>query len=278
MQLKFSWNDHFAKPHANRVPEDADMSDWCPLTCLLMDDGGLTPGTSLAWCQEGIARIEAVLSTGAGHPVSWDRETWGATITRQVTTVYSLHDERCAELFSTAAFHQVLVAWTTWLKAGEKSGAMVIDLNTTHAATPGRIVQTWHDGMRIVWSYVPDLPASDIRAAIPWLAVMRWEYDGADNQGMPGVEVNRRMLMLETVLEKVERPAFYQEVYRRISAGLREFVFYIADRDSFLETFNRYAAQDPHYPITIHFYRDEAWSELQDLTNDLAPADQPAQH
>ena len=36
-----------------------------------------------------------------------------------------------------------------------------------------------------------------------------------------------------------------------------------------LEEFNHCVAQDRRYPITITFYQDEEWSELQDLIDDL---------
>lgn len=86
---------------------------------------------------------------------------------------------------------------------------------------------------------------------------------------MPTAEENQHMLKLDAALQKVERPEFCVEGYRRIGAGLREFVFYIADRDKFLEEFNKCVAQDRRYPITIKFYKDEEWSELRDLIDDF---------
>ena len=78
------------------------------------------------------------------------------------------------------------------------------------------------------------------------------------------------MLMLEAALLKIERPEICVEAYRRIGAGIREYVYYIVDRDRFLEEFNDYVAGDPRYPIEIKFYKDETWSDLQDLINDLS--------
>ena len=77
------------------------------------------------------------------------------------------------------------------------------------------------------------------------------------------------MMMLEAALSKIERPGFCVEAYRRIGAGLREFVLYVADRDQFLQAFNRHVAHDRPYPISIRFYKDEQWSELQDLIEDF---------
>lgn len=142
--------------------------------------------------------------------------------------------------------------------------------------TLGRIVQTWKDGLRILWTYVPEMPTQDARSAMPWLTVVRWEYDGSGNEGMPSTEENHHMLMLEAILEKIEHPAFCLEGYRRIGAGVREFVYYISDRDKFLQKFNSCAAKDPRYPITIKFYKDEAWSDLQDIIDDFKTAERVA--
>lgn len=86
---------------------------------------------------------------------------------------------------------------------------------------------------------------------------------------MPGADENQHMLMLEAALEKVERPAFCLEAHRRIGAGVREYVYYIADQDRFLQEFNSCALNDPRYPITITFYKDEVWSDLQELIDDF---------
>lgn len=133
----------------------------------------------------------------------------------------------------------------------------------------GRIVRTFKDGIPILWTYVPEMPEQSSRCAIPWLTVMRWEYDGSENNGMPQTEENQRMLGLEAALRKIERPDFCVEAYRRIGAGIREFVYYIADRESFLEEFNDCVAGDSRYPIEIKFYKDESWSDLQGLIDDF---------
>lgn len=140
---------------------------------------------------------------------------------------------------------------------------------TIDSETLGRIVETWKDGLPILWTYVPEMPGEDSRRAIPWLTIVRWEYDGSENNGMPHTEENQRMLMLEAALENIERPGFCVEAYRRVGAGMREFVYYIADRDKFLEEFNDYVAGNPLYLIEIKFYKDETWSDLQDLIDDF---------
>jgi len=140
---------------------------------------------------------------------------------------------------------------------------------TTSPEVKGRIVRTWKNEHRIIWTYVPELPAHDARRATPWLTVLGWEYDGSAREGMPTAEENQHMMMLDAALQKIERPKFCVEAYRRIGVGLREFVFYVEDCDEFLQELNISAANDRRYPIKIKFYKDEEWSELHDLIEDL---------
>lgn len=77
------------------------------------------------------------------------------------------------------------------------------------------------------------------------------------------------MLLLDAAIQKIERPEFCVEAYRRIGGSLREFALYIADRDEFLQEFNTSASRDQRYPITIKFYKDEEWSALRDLIMDF---------
>ncbi len=143
------------------------------------------------------------------------------------------------------------------------------------AASPeikGRVVRTLQNGLPVLWTFVPELPDADARRTSPWLTVLQWKYDGSDSNGMPSSQENERMLSLETALGEVERKGFCFEAYRRVGCGLREFVFYVADQESFLAEFNGHVAGHPRYPIEIKFYQDEKWSELQELIDDLGDA------
>jgi len=84
------------------------------------------------------------------------------------------------------------------------------------------------------------------------------------------------MQRLEVVLGEIARPAFCFEAYRRVGHGLREFVFYVADRDQFLAELNEHLASHPRYPLDIKFYEDESWSDFQRLIDDLSESPQRA--
>lgn len=143
----------------------------------------------------------------------------------------------------------------------------------TSAQPPeGRIVRTISDGLPILWTFVPEMPAAERRKALPWLTVISWKYDGTSNNGMPDTATNDQMLALDAVLSAMERPETCAEAYRRIGKNLREFVLYVSAQETFLAELNERLASQPTYPIEITLYPDEEWSDLKILIDDLGQA------
>jgi hypothetical protein len=86
------------------------------LSCLLMDDGGISYLHTLHWIDEGIARMDAVMNGNASIQ-EWDRETWGAKIRPDEVRIHSLHDEDYSESIGAATFRRALVAWRDFLQS-----------------------------------------------------------------------------------------------------------------------------------------------------------------
>lgn len=117
-----------AGPQANCNISGFGANDISPLACLLMDDGGLDARTSLAWLQEGIARINAFQSGENAGKTDWDRDSWGAEIFGENTRVCSLNDDQCFECIATASFKTALMEWSKFLDAGPTSNSVSVDL------------------------------------------------------------------------------------------------------------------------------------------------------
>ncbi len=116
------------------------------------------------------------------------------------------------------------------------------------------------------------MPNEKDRLASPWLTVLRWEYDGARNNGMPDEESNRGMLVVDDALVTIERQKHCTVAYRRIGDGVREFVVYVADQEQFLASLNGALTGQPRFPMEITFYKDKDWSELKHLIDDFREA------
>jgi len=125
-------------------------------------------------------------------------------------------------------------------------------------------------GMPVVYKFMNDLPDKGIRKNINWLTVVSWKYDGTINNGMPPKEINEAMISLEDGLEKIEgREKLYFDVYSATGNNLKEFVFYIADREKFMSNFNKALTGHSVYPIEVNFYEDKEWADLAKLQLDF---------
>jgi hypothetical protein len=135
----------------------------------------------------------------------------------------------------------------------------------------GVIGRSYEHGLPVIWKFVNQEPSVDTRQALPWLTVISWEYDGSDNNGMPSKAINGRMIQLENAIEDgVVKTGFCEHAISKTGSNLKELIYYIHDRDSFLERLNSVLKSHERYPIEITFYEDPEWNEhgnARDLFN-----------
>lgn len=124
MKISFLWNnlEEVFRPFCTSdVVNDDGISI---VSCLLMDDGGLSYTDTISWIDEGLDRITSVLS-GKESSMDWSRESWGASITVDCVIVYSLYDEDYSQTLSINNFEKLLVAWKDFLNYGPYLGRRV---------------------------------------------------------------------------------------------------------------------------------------------------------
>lgn len=125
MKLRFSWN----RVGALEIPvcEEADTKPGAisPLSCLLMDDGGQELDASSKYLDLGVQRVDQVLA-GALLVSSWDRDAWGARLSRSEVEIYSLYDDDCSDRVSLVSFRQALVEWGRFIESSCRSPMDVI--------------------------------------------------------------------------------------------------------------------------------------------------------
>ena len=135
---------------------------------------------------------------------------------------------------------------------------------TTATEEKGIIGEYTEDGLPVVMKFVDEFPSSDIRSKYRWLTVISWRYDGSGHNGMPGEDNLERMKLLEQTIEnRLAREGLCLHAYSRTGNGLKELVYYIVDRDHFIESFNKALSGQPHYPLEIKFYEDEEWKDFR---------------
>jgi len=125
-------------------------------------------------------------------------------------------------------------------------------------------------GKPVIYKFMSQLPDIAIQKKLPWLTVISWKYDGSTNNGMPVPSENKQMITLEDGLEEISgEKSIYLPAYTATGNDLKEFVFYISDRDAFIDKLNKSLSSHSGYPIEINFYKDEYWSDLTKLLEDF---------
>lgn len=116
MKISFSWKRDVDSiyPVCSSITENND--DKSILSSLLMDDGGLSYNDTIPWVEEGIKRINSVLTSECAS-FDWDRERRGAEFTIENAQIYSLLDDSYFQILTTQQLKNALVEWKLFLES-----------------------------------------------------------------------------------------------------------------------------------------------------------------
>jgi hypothetical protein len=143
----------------------------------------------------------------------------------------------------------------------------------TDSQEKGVIGEIREGGFPVVFKFVDELPSEETRGRFGWLTVVSWKYDGTQRNGMPPEEINLRMISLEHIIEDgLENQGHCVHAYSRTGNSLKELIYYISDRDQFMEAFNNALKDQPPYPVEITFYEDRSWEDFQKVLEMLRSA------
>lgn len=123
-------------------------------------------------------------------------------------------------------------------------------------------------GRPVLYVLIAELPDPDVRRQLPQLVVVSWKYNGDDNNGMPPPETNSRMMELDDILSsQFEDKVDSFRAYSRTGDNLKEFTYYVASTDAFMDRLNASLRDSPWFPIEITFVHDADWSDLRDIAS-----------
>lgn len=134
----------------------------------------------------------------------------------------------------------------------------------------GVIAEAYENGFRVVYSFDNYLPAKEIVQKFPTLLVIKFEYDGSENDGMPSTAGSAIIYAFEALLDELVDDGKSFSAYTRTGGNFREFVHYTTDEESYMRSFNQAAKDHKRYPIEIFFYRDPEWTDYTKLMEDFA--------
>ncbi|MGV6830464.1 MAG: DUF695 domain-containing protein [bacterium] len=134
----------------------------------------------------------------------------------------------------------------------------------------GIIGKYFENEFPVIVRFVNKMPINEVISRLPWLTIISWKYDGSQRNGMPPDCINQKMIKLEEAIEKAfKKSTIAHHAYNRTGNNLKEFNYYISDRQSFMTKLNSALSKHEHYPIEITFYEDPEWIEMSKLISDF---------
>jgi hypothetical protein len=111
------------------------------------------------------------------------------------------------------------------------------------------------------------LPVAVDRELLPNLIVISWRYEGGPS-GMPSSEEHERMQAFEDALESgTEKRTATSQALSLTGGGAKEWRYYTADVEEFMESLNRDLMGHDKYPIELQMFQDPEWNALAEYIN-----------
>lgn len=106
------------------------------------------------------------------------------------------------------------------------------------------------------------------RAKLPHLIMIGWAYEG-DAGGMPPADELAQMEAFEAAVDKgLETEGAGVAVACVTGQGAREWRYYTADPDVFMDALNEALDGHPDYPIDFKAFEDPEWEALSELLDE----------
>jgi len=113
------------------------------------------------------------------------------------------------------------------------------------------------------------LPPPMKRAKLPHLILIGWGYEPDGEGGMPTAAELKQMAAFEAAVEKaLDADGAGFPVASITGEGAREWRYYAADPDAFMDALNDALDGHPEYPIEFVAYDDPEWDALAELIED----------
>ncbi len=122
MRLKFWWGPKFGTLTPDCDSDTPNRDGVSVLCSLLTDSGGGHYLDAVPWLEEGLRHIESV-KHGAEKEADWARDAWGARLSHDKATIYSLYQENYAAGMNLDAFETVLRAWLDFVQSPPDANA-----------------------------------------------------------------------------------------------------------------------------------------------------------
>jgi len=109
------------------------------------------------------------------------------------------------------------------------------------------------------------LPSSADQELFSRLLIISWHYEH-DESGMPESETHKRMQKFEDAVEAgTELRGVAFQALSMTGGGKKEWRYYAADSDAFMESLNKDLVGHEAYPLDIQSFLDPEWNSLREF-------------
>ncbi|MDQ0462973.1 hypothetical protein QO010_000721 [Caulobacter ginsengisoli] len=137
---------------------------------------------------------------------------------------------------------------------------------TTADNDPWLSLQDGPDGDAVFIRALRTPPSDSDRAHFPVLIVAAWPYEHDGAGGLPDKKTYDQMHRFqEAVFAALVESGVGMEAASLLGRGVKEWRYYAADAERFLEVFNQALDALPAFPIEMQSYDDPDWDGLTEL-------------
>lgn len=115
-------------------------------------------------------------------------------------------------------------------------------------------------GSPLIFRGRTNVPAGIVEAEYPFLVSVYWPYEPLDEIGMPSDEVNDAHIEFEDLLEKLDAPGSGFLMLVITGNGQKEWHWYVAKVDAWMQALNDALAGQPAFPIEIEDDHQPDWA------------------
>lgn len=120
------------------------------------------------------------------------------------------------------------------------------------------------NGLPYTVRFREDLPEKNEITKLNTLVVVTWLFE-PENDGMPGENELNRMERFENLMdEDLVEPGIARLMTVFTGDGVREWQFYTADEEIFMQELNETLADEPILPLEFEAFEDQTWDAYYD--------------
>jgi hypothetical protein len=120
------------------------------------------------------------------------------------------------------------------------------------------------EGKRLIVRMRATFPSTEDQAHFCRLVIISWHYEGNES-GMPERDIHKKMNAFEDALEAgTEKRQVAFQALSITGDGKKEWRYYAADMDEFMNSLNTDLSEHEEYPLQIQSFLDPDWSALRE--------------